>query len=192
MKNFIIYDATGRILRLGNVPEEYLSLQPQAGEFLMLGNADPDTQMVNLETLELVNVLNSPPTDEELLEQLRTYKAEQIDLACRAAILSGYESNALGQSHHYPSKTTDQANMIGSVTDSYNPENLPTWSTPFWCANQAGQWEFRLHDATQIRRAGAAGKAYIAACQLQNSQLQAMIQAAETFQDLEKIAWTTD
>lgn len=189
MKNFIIYDAVGNIKRTGFVPIDAFNLQADEGEFIIEGKADSRAQKVDVDTKTVVSIYLS---NEELFEMLRAYKADEIDLACRAAILSGYESNALGQEHHYPSKTTDQANMIASVADSYNPENPEDWSTPLWCADKAGQWELRLHDATQIRRAGAAGKAYIAACQLQNSQLQAMIQSAETFQDLEAIAWTTD
>lgn len=193
MKNFIVYDAlTGSIKRVGHVPDDAFNLQAEEGESILEGIADPANQKVDLATESLVNIIIPSPPDEVMLEQLRAYKAEIIERNCWLAIVSGYRSDALGTNHLYPSKERDQGNMVASVTDSYNPENPVDWTTPFWCADESGQWDFREHTATQIRRAGAVGKAYVVLCQRTNEQLQELIQAAITFQELEAIAWPTD
>ncbi|RFB91756.1 hypothetical protein B5K08_15770 [Rhizobium leguminosarum bv. trifolii] len=112
--------------------------------------------------------------------------------ACAAAIVSGYTSSALGSEHQYPSKVTDQINMMGSVTDSLLPEQPADWSTPFWCADETGAWAFRLHTATQIQAAGVAGKAHILQCQTILGQLSAQVMAAASAEAVEAIVWEAE
>lgn len=121
--------------------------------------------------------------------ELQAEKSAEISAACRLQIVSGYKSSALGEEHSYPSNPTDQLNMIASVTDANNPANPPDWATPFWCADLLGLWDYRMHSATQIRQAGADGKAQIIACQQKNAQLQAQIYAATTIAELDAIVW---
>ncbi|MBB2685135.1 UNVERIFIED_ORG: hypothetical protein GGD47_002723 [Rhizobium etli] len=125
-------------------------------------------------------------------DDLAALKAVQIALltaACAEAIVSGYASSALGSQHQYPSKVTDQINMMGSVTDSLLPGQPVNWSTPFWCADEAGAWAFRAHTAEQIQTAGADGKAHILTCQTKLGQLSAQVLAAASAEAVAAIGW---
>jgi hypothetical protein len=119
----------------------------------------------------------------------RTDVASRITYQCKAVIGGGYKSDALGHDHSYPSKGTDQINMVASCTDSLNPDNSPDWTTPFWCANAANEWAFREHTAVQIRKAGRDGKAAIVNYQLKNQRLLDQVALATTAEELEAIAW---
>lgn len=124
------------------------------------------------------------------LNLLRQSKSQLINQACQSTIVSGFISYALGDEYHYPSKTTDQQNLAASVLASYDPENEPTWSTPFWCADGSGKWEFRPHTASQIREVGRDAKAAILGFQFNNEQLQAQISMASTAEEIEAITWS--
>lgn len=95
----------------------------------------------------------------------KAVKAAELTAACAAAITAGYVSEALGTAHDYPNKATDQSNMAASVLASLMPGLADDWTTPFWCADEAGVWAMRPHSAAQIRQVGADGKAHVLACQ---------------------------
>lgn len=38
--NFVVYDATGKILRTGNCPDDHMGIQAAPGQFVMQGQAD--------------------------------------------------------------------------------------------------------------------------------------------------------
>jgi hypothetical protein len=119
-------------------------------------------------------------------------KAEAISSSCADAILSGFVSSALGEPHTYPAKPNDQANLTGSVVRSMYPNIGPDWRTPFWCADGAGAWEFRLHTAAQIQQVGDDAVAARLHCMGINEELQAQIIAAETPADLAEINWPSE
>lgn len=140
-------------------------------------------------TLQGTEVLKLPfpaPT----IEELRFSKANTVNEACRESIYAGFNSNALGAVHHYPAKDKDQANLVGSVTESLYPNLSAEWVTPFWCAvgNAEGEWAYRMHSAAQIQQVGTDAKAAIVAALTRNAQLQAQIAVADA-QALEAIEW---
>lgn len=153
----------------------------QAAKFGFIGF----DRMIDLATLQDM----PKPIQAPSLSELKLEKSELIRMECAKAIIGGYESDALGSTHTYPSKPTDQSNMIASVTDSYNPDNWVGWTTPFWCQDSNGDWTFKNHTPLQIRQAGSDGKTYIAAQQLKNAQLQEQIVLAETQAELDAIQW---
>lgn len=61
-KHFIIYDNTGKILRTGNVPEEFLNAQVSEGEFLLQGEADCLKDAVDPITRTIIKDGNPNPT----------------------------------------------------------------------------------------------------------------------------------
>lgn len=126
---------------------------------------------------------------EKTFAELQTEKSNEISSACRAQIYEGYDSDALGAVHHYPAKDRDQSNMIASVTDSYNPDNAPDWTTLFWCMDGSGAWALRPHTASEIRKAGSDGKLSISNATVKNAQLQQLILAATTVAELDAITW---
>lgn len=123
------------------------------------------------------------------LNNLKNSKSKYVDQACKTAIVSGFVSYALGKPYHYPSKVTDQQNLAVSVLASYDPDNAPDWTTPFWCSDAAGEWAFRPHTAAQIREVGRDAKTAIIAYQFKNEGLQADISAATTVEQLDAVNW---
>lgn len=113
-----------------------------------------------------------------------------LKAACGAAIVGGYTSSALGSPHTYPSTATDQMNMAGSVMASLIPGLPSTWTTMFWCQDQAtGKWAMTPHTASQIQKAGADDKAWIETCQQKLESLSAQVQAATTATGVQSITW---
>ena len=122
------------------------------------------------------------------LEDIRLSKSWEIDSACKSAILSGFESSALGASYHYPAKSTDQQNLASSVLASLLPGIPVDWVTPFWCALD-GAWAFRPHTVAQIQQVGQDAKAAILAAMARNEVLQAEILLSTTMEELDMIVW---
>ena len=108
---------------------------------------------------------------------------------CSEEILKGFLSFALGSAHLYPCDKQDQANLTASIVDSLNPLNDETWLTPFWCADDEGAWEYKLHTKEQIQKVGADGKAHIVEHLMKNAQLQAQVKSATTEEELIAIVW---
>ncbi len=123
------------------------------------------------------------------LETARRKKSEAISNACAAAITAGFRSSALGVEHLYPTKMTDQQNLASSVLASTLPGVAADWTTPFWCADAAGQWEFRKHSAGQIQEVGRQAKAAILEAMSRNESLQRAVKAASSLKQLEAIRW---
>lgn len=129
--------------------------------------------------------------DNAPIEDRRKLKAEMMSLACRDHIEGGFISNALGAPFLYPAKPHDQVNLFGSVIDSLLFATDPNWTTPFWCANEQGEWAFRPHTRAQIQRVGRQGKMSILAAMQRNDTLQAQIMTADA-SGLENIKWSTE
>ena len=125
----------------------------------------------------------------ENLAAAKEIKAAVISMACKAHILAGFASTALGAEHHYPAKTTDQQNLASSVLASLLPGLPADWTTPFWCADSAGEWAFRPHTAGEIHQVGQDAKTAILWAMAKNELLQAAIAAATTLDELEAITW---
>lgn len=116
-------------------------------------------------------------------------KSLEIKSACRTAIMSGFNIEISGQLRLYPSNNTDQLNLIASVTDSYNPTNAQNWTTPFWCANSNGVWDYRMHNAAEIRTVGSAGKLHISSQIAKKAALEYQLSLAQTPEAIEAINW---
>lgn len=133
-----------------------------------------------------VQWIHSPKNN---FETDRRDKSAAISQSCRSAILSGFDSSALGCLHHYPSQLTDQQNLASSVLASLLPGLPDEWTTPFWCSDTSGVWAFRLHTAAQIQQVGQDAKAAILAAMGKNEVLQAQIVAATSIESLDAIEW---
>jgi hypothetical protein len=122
------------------------------------------------------------------LDSMKAIKSKQIALECRRAIEGGFESSALGVTHQYPSKGTDQQNLNGSVVASLL-ESDPAWTTPFWCADENGVWEFFPHTAAQIQQVGRECKTHILTQMNKNKALQERVANATSAEELEALSW---
>lgn len=125
----------------------------------------------------------------DTLECARTRKVVEMSQSCADAILAGFVSSALGSAYTYPAKANDQANLLGSVLRSTYPNIAADWSTPFWCADTAGAWAFRMHTAAQIQQVGEDAMLARLTCMGTNEQLAGQIAAAETIEDVAAIVW---
>ena len=79
-----------------------------------------------------------------ILTKLYPVKLAEITQGCAQYIESGFESNALGEPHRYPSRLEDQVNLTGlmfSGLDSAYP-----------CIGADGVRQFLMHTAQQLHR----------------------------------------
>jgi hypothetical protein len=129
------------------------------------------------------------PDQSDTLDAARARKVVELSQACAGAILAGFVSLALGAAYTYPAKANDQANLLGSVLRSTYPNIAADWSTPFWCADTDGAWEFRMHSAAQIQQVGEDAMLARLTCMGTNEQLAGQIAAAETIEDVAAIVW---
>ena len=116
-------------------------------------------------------------------------KCDELRKACRAAIIAGFVSDALGSAHTYPSEETDQANLSSSVLASILPGNPGNWATPFLCADAAGNWDYRAHTAVQIRKVGVDAKAAILAKLIAKAELFKTVMQAQSIEAVEAVSW---
>ncbi len=124
------------------------------------------------------------------LATVKTVRTNALRAACAAAITgNGFASSALGAVHGYPSDVISQTNLLGSVTDSLLPGLPATWTTPFWCANTTGAWNFAAHTAAQIQQVGQDGKAAVVAAQQKLAGLNAQVAAATTVAAIQAVTW---
>ena len=204
MPNFVIYAATGQILRTGSCPDDHVSIQAQTGEFVMVGVVNNSAQYVDATATP--PALISYPTQQDryhtwdwptkswilpstALVQAQSDQAAILNAACQNAIYAGAQSSALGSPHTYPAKNLDQSNLIASVTASLYPGLPSTWTTPFWCMDANGVWAYVMHTAAQIQQVGADAKAVIVANLNKNAALQANVRAAVDIPSVQAVVW---
>ena len=123
------------------------------------------------------------------LSESQSSQISAISMDCGNEITSGFTSSALGSTYTYPSKMTDQMNLIGAYGDSLNPSNPSTWTTKFWCADSTGAWALRVHTSSQIQQVFADGVARKLALIEQNDLLASQVMAATTVSAVQKIIW---
>lgn len=128
-----------------------------------------------------------------VLAKAKSDQSAAITAACANAIVAGFTSTALGSPHTYPSKLTDQQNLMASVLDALLNAAIDGWTTPFWCATAdatgALTWSWVAHTAAQIRQVGQDGKASVLAAQTKAAMLQPQIAAATTVDAVKAVAW---
>lgn len=127
-------------------------------------------------------------------EQLAGAKSARIawlNSDCAQAIVSGFQSSALGEPHTYPSHPTDQQNLSAAVTASQLPvfSANKDWRVPFPCADAQHVWARREHTAAQIQQVGMDAFAAVAARLQQKDALVLKVQAAKTEKEVAAIVW---
>jgi len=185
--NVIVYDLPGDPGLEYHVPDPWvLQLTVGQGSSLADALASVAQQALPLSAANLVFT-----TDDQLptLAQVRNRKTAALRAACQAAIFAGFASAALGASFLYPAGETDQRNLIASVTASLLPGLPASWTTPFWCADEAGAWALRDHTVAQIQQAGLDCKAFVVAQQQKLATLLAQVAAADTADAVAAIVW---
>ncbi|HKX10012.1 MAG TPA: hypothetical protein VJN67_17565 [Stellaceae bacterium] len=185
--NVIVYDLPGDPGLEYHVPDPWV-LQLTLGQRM-----DRESALVEIARTALPpaasNLVFTTEAELPTLGQCRNRKAAALRAACQQEIRDGYTSAALGVCHAYPASEVDQRNMIAAVTASLLPDLPADWSTPFWCADPAGDWAMRDHTAAEIQRAAAHGRAAVVAAQ---TKLAALLARASTASrgDLDGIVWS--
>lgn len=126
MKNFIVYDSEGNILRTGSCQDGDVSLQAGSGEFVMEGTADDATQMI-------VNdeVVSKPePTNAEknaaALEELRVKRDSALQWCDWTQVPdSPLSSEQRSEWQMYRQQLRDLPNDYATIT-SLEQVNFPT------------------------------------------------------------------
>lgn len=121
------------------------SVSPQGEMELLNGNQNvPFTDQATVQPF--IDLYDNTMAEESVVD-LDLHKAAAIDAmstAARAQIIAGFESDALGTTHHYGGFETDQINLIGAATSGAD--------MPYPCRDQAGVWARRLHTAAQLNQ----------------------------------------
>ena len=86
---FIIYNTVGEILRTGTVPEEFFEIQAGEGEFILEGEANLETDMIDTVTKTVVpkpKVVSEtqPDSYSEIRKRMYPSTAEQLDMLWHA------------------------------------------------------------------------------------------------------------
>lgn len=112
------------------------------------------------------------------------YKTTQkgtISSDCSRAITGGFQSNALGNTHSYPSDTTTQTNINVLASSGSNGS--------IWCADSSNTWSFATHTSAQSLQVQKDMVAHIQAQQTKYSQLIVQIDAANTVSQVQSVTW---
>lgn len=143
---------------------------------------DASGNPVKIESLGTVPVnLTSTVPENIALERVKTSKTAEINAACAAAIVGGFNSSALTAPHTYDSAMEDQLNLIGAVSLGAD--------LPYRCANAAGVKAFRPHTAAQLKQVAADGAVIKLAALEKAATLKAQVQAAADAATVEAVAW---
>lgn len=100
-------------------------------------NVEPPAEALSAEPL--------PPLDD-----LKTAAISSLSAGCEAAITAGFESDALGTVHTYPSTRDDQTNLLGLKVEGAD--------NPLVCFDGT-EWDNRLHTYAQIEQVFSNGVA---------------------------------
>lgn len=119
---------------------------------------------------------------------LHVQSAKEIQIkivteSCNKAIVSGFTSSALGTIFTYPSNERDQTNLIGAVASGNS-------MVKFWCADDGGVWDLRIHTDTQIRQVLSDAATQRIAYSEELKKLIDQITAATDQIDLTAIVWS--
>lgn len=119
----------------------------------------------------------APPT----LEQVKAQKIALFDKGCQLEIWGGFDSDALGEMHHYSSEPEDQLNLIGKT--------FPGIDTLFICTGLDGVKTAKFHTAAQMRQVYQTGEALKTDKIVKFHTLCAQVEATETIEAVNLINW---
>ena len=116
------------------------------------------------------------------IDDIKAIKIQELNAACHNAIISGFESDALGTPHHYDSEETDQMNLIGSV--------LLGVSVLYVCTNLQTKLKAPVeHTNTQLREVMADGAEMKQNMLVKYHTLVHKVTLSQTPSEIEKIVW---
>jgi hypothetical protein len=126
------------------------------------------------------------------LSSAQSNQVQSLSNSCKAAIVNGFTSSALGSAYTYPSEMTDQHNMQTAAIVAGLPTNPQGWTTQLWCANSSGVWAYVAHTPAQAQQVVSDWQKNKDALQSQYANLVAQVNAStvETVDQVAAIVWT--
>lgn len=118
------------------------------------------------------------------LEQVKQAKEEEINYACEAAIIGGFESSALGEPYTYDSDIEDQINLIGAVIAAGSGLSIE-----YKCYDNQGVKSWVEHTPIQMQQVYMDGLVYKVTQLKKATILKDMIKAAQNINDVLGINW---
>ncbi len=132
---------------------------------------------------ELVEAIAEFVAANSPLEQARSQALAVLNDACRADVVAGVVSNALGSEHLYGSDEKDQANLLSSIL-----VELPV--IPYTCTEVAtGLKEMRTHTLAQFKVLLQDAALRRIGLQQKYEALRVMLEQAETLEQIESVRW---
>lgn len=117
---------------------------------------------------------------------MKAKKIAALSSACKAEILSGFVSSALGAAHKYDGDLESQMNLAGAK-DYAVANNV---AVNFTCTNQAtGVKASVSHTPAQIQQAFNDGAAFKMSRLSKFRTLKAQVEAAATVAEVEAVVW---
>lgn len=146
-----------------------------------------ESQHQDYQAYRLVKGKVTAATDADLLPAALEAKVAELNDACAAAIVAGFESDALGETYSYPSKIEDQLNLTGVIQML---SISPTTSTTFKCADRAGVWAKRPHTLEQLQKVGVTFALIKQTLIDAKDDLVEKAKAATTLNELAAVVWS--
>lgn len=127
------------------------------------------------------------PAAPVMIAQARSIQAGAISAACQAAILSGFQSLALGSTYSYASTSVDQLNLQSTLAASAG--SAAGWSAPIWCAT-GSTWALVSHTSAQLQQVNADWVAFRVVAQQKYATLISKINSAKTVSAVNAVSWS--
>lgn len=170
--NYLTFDPkTGAVQGSGFTPDG--TLPKNAAPCTAAQAADPKSYAVDPKTKAISGI-----SAKAKLVAAQSAKVAELRADCAKAILGGFASSALGDSHTYPSDKESQRNLIGLVAGAGGGK--------FWCADASGAWSYASHTAAQIKQVL---KDAITAREAMSAQLETLSNEASSASDPSAIKW---
>lgn len=120
------------------------------------------------------------------LAAAKTRQTAAINAACRAAIVGGFTSAALGTPHVYDSEETDQANLTGQRQRAA----ITGQAQLYKCQDVAtGVKDWRLHAPEQLDQVFLDGAAFKETQLVKATLLKQQIAQAQTLEEILAVVW---
>lgn len=121
-----------------------------------------------------------PPSTAQQLATAQSAQVATLTQACANAIVSGFQSNALGAAYAYPSLVIDQSNQ--------HTVAICASGGLLWCASGGG-WSLRQHTQAQAQAVVASFSTWLNKCQSQLVTLSGQVNSATTIVAAQAITW---
>lgn len=128
-------------------------------------------------------LIEKPPiSNDELLAIAKTKKIFEIDNDCKKAIISGFESSALGSSYRYDSTLEDQTNLIGAASLNVDID--------YACYDTNNIKAFRPHTVAQLKQVLIDGLQVKLQCLVKARELKDQVGTVDTISEVNAIVWS--